>query len=122
MSGIVIDQIPQTLNIICKLRRLIKVVLTTKKTSQTYPVKRHLSNTCPVCINKGIQCLIISLTHSAHLVRKFGSCSWEKKEERGALPSLGYSLVFWFIVLALYWISILRKFLLGFLPHEGFPG
>jgi hypothetical protein len=62
-------------------------------------------------------------THSfAHQVRKFGSCSWEKKEERGALLSGGYSLVFLVIVLALYWLSILRKFLLGFLPHEGFPG
>jgi hypothetical protein len=63
------------------------------------------------------------ITHSfAHQVHKFGSCSWEKKEERGTLLSVGYSLVFGFIVLELYWLSILRKFLLGFLPHEGFPG
>jgi hypothetical protein len=63
------------------------------------------------------------LTQSfAQEVRKFGSCSWEKKEERGALLSVGYSLVLGFIVLALYWLSILRNFLLGFLPHEGFPG
>jgi hypothetical protein len=62
-------------------------------------------------------------THSfIHQVRKFGSYNWEKKEERGALLSVGHSLVFWFIVFTLYWISILRKFLLGFLPHEGFPG
>jgi hypothetical protein len=61
------------------------------------------------------------LTHSfSHPVRKFGSYNWEKKEERGTLLNVGYSLVFWFIVLALYWLSILRKFLLGFLPHEGF--
>jgi hypothetical protein len=25
-------------------------------------------------------------------------------------------------LLALYWLSILRNFLLGFLPHEDFPG
>jgi hypothetical protein len=57
------------------------------------------------------------LTHSfAKQVRKFGSCNWEKKEERGALLSVGYSLVFWFIVLALYWLSILRKFCWVFSP------
>jgi hypothetical protein len=62
-------------------------------------------------------------THSfTHQVSQFGSCSWEKKEERGTFLSVGYSLVFWFIVLALYWLFILREFLLGFLPHEGFPG
>jgi hypothetical protein len=43
-----------------------------------------------------------------HQVCNFGSCSWEKKEERGVLLTAGYSLVFWFIVLALYWVSILR--------------
>jgi hypothetical protein len=42
-------------------------------------------------------------THSfAHSVRKFGSYNWEKKEERGTLLNVGYSLVFWFIVLGLY--------------------
>jgi hypothetical protein len=61
------------------------------------------------------------LTHSfAHPVHKFGSCSWKKKEERGALLIVGHSLVFWFTIFTLYWLSILRKFLLGFLPHEGF--
>jgi hypothetical protein len=33
-------------------------------------------------------------THSLTQVHKFGSYSWEKKEERGALLSGGYSLVF----------------------------
>jgi hypothetical protein len=61
------------------------------------------------------------LTHSfAHQVCKFGSCSWEKKEERGTLLSVGYSLVSWFIVLALYWLSILRKFS-WVSPPRGFP-
>jgi hypothetical protein len=39
-----------------------------------------------------------------------------------SIYSVGCSLVFWFIVLALSWLSILRKFLLGFLPHESFRG
>jgi hypothetical protein len=53
------------------------------------------------------------LTHSfAHPVRKFGSCSWEKKEERGTLLSIGYSLVFWFIVLAIY----IKEVFAGFSP------
>jgi hypothetical protein len=57
------------------------------------------------------------LTHSfTHQVCKFGNCSWEKKEERGTFLSVGYSLVFWFIVLALYWVSILRKFCWVFSP------
>jgi hypothetical protein len=52
----------------------------------------------PVCINKGSQCLIYSLTQLTHLVRKFeGSCSYQLPKgggERGALRSRGYSLVF----------------------------
>jgi hypothetical protein len=51
------------------------------------------------------------------------SCTWEKKEERGTLLAqcwifssvLVYCLG---IVLAIY----IKKVLLGFLPHEGFPG
>jgi hypothetical protein len=53
----------------------------------------------PGGLNKGSQCLISSsLTQLTHLVRKFeGSCSCqllEKGRERGALLSVGYSLVF----------------------------
>jgi hypothetical protein len=55
-------------------------------------------------------------THSfAHSVRKFGSCSWEKKEERGAFLSGGYSLVFGLclgIVLAIY----IKEVFAGFSP------
>jgi hypothetical protein len=52
-------------------------------------------------------------THSfAHSVHKFDSCNWEKKEERGALLSGGYSLVFGL----LSWLSILRKFCRVFSP------
>jgi hypothetical protein len=47
----------------------------------------------------------------------------EKKEERERGTFLGEDFLYCLsYLLALYWLSILRKFLLGFLPHEGFPG
>jgi hypothetical protein len=62
------------------------------------------------------------LTHSfAQQVRKFGSCSWEKKEERRIAQCWIFSSVLAYclgIVLAIY----IKKVLLGFLPHEGFLG
>jgi hypothetical protein len=44
----------------------------------------------------------------------------EERERRTTWERNFYSV--WFILLALYWLSILRKFLLDFLPREGFPG
>jgi hypothetical protein len=45
----------------------------------------------------------------------------QEGEERHML-SLGYSLVFWSLVLALYWQYNIEEFFVGFHPHEGFPG
>ena len=57
------------------------------------------------------------LTHSfAHPVPKFGSCSWEKKEERGALLSVGYSLVFLVYYLGIVLAIYIKEFFVGFSP------
>jgi hypothetical protein len=61
-------------------------------------------------------------THSlVNLRDNSQSCSWRREKERGA--SLGEDLLYLFelslrIVLAIY----IKEVLLGFLPHEGFPG
>jgi hypothetical protein len=61
------------------------VVLTTQKDKSALPSEETPFQHLPVCINKGSQRLICSLTQLTHLVRKFeGSCSYQlsKKEER----------------------------------------
>ena len=97
---------------------IIKVVITTQKNKSALPVKRHF-HTCQTCINKEASA---SLRHTltCSLRDKFQSCSWRREREahsweRTFCICLSY-------LLALYWLSIVRKILLGFLPLEGFPG
>jgi hypothetical protein len=79
-------------------------------------------HTCQISINKEASA---SLRHNSlvHLRDKFKfrSCSWRREIERGAY--LGEDFLYLFelslgIVLAIY----NKEVLLGFLPHEGFPG
>jgi hypothetical protein len=109
-------------NISKRPRNIIKVVITTQEKKSALPVKGH-SHTCQSCINKEASA---SLRHTltCSLRDKFQSCSWRERErerERGA--SLGEDFLYLFelslgIVLAIY----IKEVLLGFLPHEGFPG
>jgi len=59
-----------------------------------------------------------SLVHQSGSLELVG----EEGREREARTWERTFCIVWFILLALYWLSILRNFLLGFLPHEGFPG
>jgi hypothetical protein len=106
-------------NISKRPQNIIKVVITTQEKKSTLPVKGH-SHTCQSCINKEASA---SLRHTltCSLRDKFRSCSWRRERERGT--SLGEDFLYLFelslgIVLAIY----IKEVLLGFLPHEGFPG
>ena len=94
----------------------IKVVITTQKKKSALPVKGH-SHTCQSCINKEAS---TSLRHTltCSLRDKFRSCSWRREREREAhlwertfCTCLSY-------LLALYWLSILRKFCWVFFPYR----
>jgi hypothetical protein len=101
-------------NISKRPRNIIKVVITTQEKKSTLPVKGH-SHTCQYCINKEASA---SLRHTltCSLRDKFRSCSWRREREREAhlwertfCTCLSY-------LLALYWLSILRKFCWVFCP------
>jgi hypothetical protein len=106
-------------NISKRPRNIIKVVITTQKKKSALPVKGH-SHTCQSCINKEASA---SLRHTltCSFERQVSELQLERERERGA--SLGEDFLYLFelslgIVLAIY----IKEVLLGFLPHEGFPG
>jgi hypothetical protein len=98
------------------------VVITTQIEKSALPVKRHL-HMCQSCINKKVSA---SLRHTltCSLRSKFQSCSWrrerERERERESILGRGISVfeLSLGIVLAIY----NKEVLMGFLPHEGFPG
>jgi hypothetical protein len=112
-------------NILKGAQNILKVVITTQKKKLALPVKRHL-HTCQICINKEASA---SFRHTltCSLRSKFRSYSWrrerEREREREAGAFLGEDFLYLFelslgILLAIY----NKEVLLGFLPHEGFPG
>jgi hypothetical protein len=101
-------------NISKRPQNIIKVVITTQKKKSALPVKGHF-HTCQICINKEASA---SLRHTltCSLRDKFQSCSWRERErervhlwERTFCTCLSY-------LLALYWLSIIRKFCWVFFP------
>jgi hypothetical protein len=93
------------------------VVITTQIEKLALPVKSHL----PDCINKEASASFVhTLTCSSE--HKFGATVGEEEREREEHFLERTFCICLSYLLALYWLSILRKFLLGFLPHEGFPG
>ena len=128
MSSIVNDQIPfcgligQTLIVIGRMRsrpyNILKVVITTQNKKSALPMKRHPH--VPNCINKEVGA---SFGHSltCSLEHKFGAAVGEEGREREAHSWERTFCIVWFNLLALYWLSILKNFLWGFLHHEGFP-
>jgi hypothetical protein len=113
----------QAQNILKRPQNILKVVLTTQIEKSALLVKRHL-HTCQSCINKEAS---TSFRHTltCSLRSKFRSCSWrrERERERERDTFLGEDFLYLFelslgIVLAIY----NKEVLLGFLPHEGFPG
>jgi hypothetical protein len=107
-------------NISKRPQNIIKVVITTQEKKSALLVKGHL-HTCQSCINKEASA---SLRHTltCSIERQVSELQLEKRErERGT--SLGEDFLYLFelslgIVLAIY----IKEVLLGFLPHEGFPG
>jgi hypothetical protein len=106
-------------NITKRPRNIIKVFITTQKKKSALPVRGHF-HMCQSCINKEANAsLRHTLTYS--LRDKSRSYSWRRERERSA--SLREDFMYLFklslgIVLAIY----IKEVLLGFLPHEGFPG
>jgi hypothetical protein len=102
-------------NISKRPQNIKKVVITTQEKKSSLPVKGH-SHTCQSCINKEAS---TSLRHTltCSLRDKFWSYSWRERErereahiwERTFYTCLSY-------LLALYWLSILRKFCWVFCP------
>ena len=114
-------RIGQTLIVIGKIRsrpqNIIKVVITTQNKKSALPVKRHLRPHVPNCINKEASTSFgHTLTCSSE--RKFGAAVGEEERERGTF--LGEEFLYLFELSLGIVLSILRMFLLGFLPHEGF--
>jgi hypothetical protein len=92
---------------------IIKVVITTQEKKLSLLVKGH-SHTCQPCINKEASAPLRH-TLTCSLRDKFRSCSWRRGRERGT--SLGEDFLYLFeLSLALYWLSILRKFCWVFCP------
>jgi hypothetical protein len=107
-------------NISKRPQNIIKVVITTKEKKSALPVKGH-SHTCQSCINKEASA---SLRHTHLFIeRQVLELQLEKERERERGASLEEDILYLFelslgIVLAIY----IKEVLLGFLPHEGFPG
>jgi hypothetical protein len=106
-------------NISKRPRNIIKVVITTQEKKSALPVKGH-SYTCQSCINKEASTsLRRTLTFS--LREKFQSCSWRRERER--CTSLGEDFLYLFeLSLGIVLVVYIKEVLLGFMPHEGFPG
>ena len=101
----------QPQNILKRPQNILKVVITTQIEKLALRVKRHF-HTCQTCINKEASA---SLRHTltCSLRDKFRRCSWREREahswERTFCICLSY-------LLALYWLSIIRKFCWVFCP------
>jgi hypothetical protein len=98
-------------------QNIVKVVITTQKKNSALPMKRHFYMS-QICINKEASA---SLRHTHLFIERQVSELQLEKRERGV--SLGEYFLYLFelslgIVLAIY----IKEVLMGFLPHEGFPG
>jgi hypothetical protein len=111
-------------NILKRPQNILKVVITTQKEKSALPVKRHL-HTCQCCINKEAS-TSVRHTLTCSLRDKFRSCSWrrERERERGERERERERAHLWertfciclSYLLALYWLSIIRKFCWVFSP------
>jgi hypothetical protein len=101
-------------NILKRPQNILKVVITTQIEKSALPVKRHF-HTCQTCINKEASA---SLRHTltCSFERQVSELQLEREREREAhlwertfCTCLSY-------LLALYWLSIIRKFCWVFCP------
>ena len=108
---------PQRLLLRPKIK--LKVVLPTQSERSALPVKTlHM---CQSCIYREASASFYHTTHFLILKRQAATYQLERGRrvvhllERTICIGLSY-------LLTLYWQFMIRKFLLGFLPLEGFPG
>jgi hypothetical protein len=92
---------------------ILKVVITTQKKS-ALSVKRHL-HTCHNCINKEASASF-RYTHTCSSRSKFEAAVGEGRREREAHSWERTFCICLSYLLALYWLSILRKFCWVFSP------
>jgi hypothetical protein len=101
-------------NILKRPQNILKVVITTQKEKSALPVKRHL-HMCQCCINKEASASVRH-TLTCSLRDKFWSCSWRREREREAHSWERTFCICLSYLLALYWLSIIRKFYWVFSP------
>ena len=100
-------------------RNKLKVGLPTQSERSALPVKTL--HTCQSCIYREASASLYHTTHLLILKRQDTTYRLERARrvvhllERTICIGLSY-------LLTLYWQFMIRKFLLGFLPLEGFPG
>jgi hypothetical protein len=122
-------QIGQTLIVIGRIRirpqNILKVVITTQNKKSTLPVKIHLCPHVPDCINKEASASFghtLTFSSEPKIEATVGEEEEGREREREVHSWERTFCICFSYLLALYWLSILRKFLLGFLPHEGVSG
>ena len=101
-------------NILNRFQNILKVVITTQKEKSALPVKRHL-HMCQCCINKEASASVRH-TLTCSWRDKFWSCSWRRERERHTHSFERTFCICLSYILALYWLSIIRKFWWVFSP------
>jgi hypothetical protein len=100
-------------------RNIIKVGLPTQSEKSALPMKKI--HTCQTCIYREASASLYHTTHLFIFKRQDATYQLERGRrvahllERTVCIGLSY-------LLTLYWKIMISKFLLGFLPLEGFPG
>jgi hypothetical protein len=99
-----------------------KVILATSRRSRLNQEKRHNPSTIShLYLYVRLVSYLHSLTHSSkkHLLKEVLVPGGRRREAHDQSYFILGVLV---LGLALYWKSTIEEVLLGFLPHEGFPG
>jgi hypothetical protein len=101
-------------------RNIIKVGLPTQSERSALPVKTL--HTCQSCIYREASASLYHTTHLLIFERQVLICYQLERGRRVAHLLERTICIGLSYLLTLYWQFMIRKFLLGFLPLEGFPG
>jgi hypothetical protein len=110
----------QPQQLLLRPRNIIKVGLPTQSERSALPVKRHFTRARLVYIER----LAPHFDHTTHLlILKRQATTYQLERGRRVAHLLERTICIGLsYLLTLYWQFMIRKFLLGFLPLEGFPG